>query len=420
MFIMNPVLVLAQAHGEEGHVHVEGDEHTHEEEETLQDIEAGTLKEEVDDLNKEVEDRERRIKELDNLVGRFRSRITEQESAQVSLQNTVMLIENRIQEKQLATERTKQQIELTNIEIQRLGNQIRVEEAKINRRQESLAELIRQIHEAESVSVYDVLVTRKSISEFFAHVNELRRLEQDLSEATKLVKQAKAELESKKKDQEARRLTLQDLKRSLEQEKVKLEEEKTAKLSILEQSLNQENEFRKILYELRQEQQTTNDDIAELENRIKDKLDSVDQALARGDVLLSWPVNPTRGISARFHDNTYPFKHLFEHPGIDLPVNVGTPVKTAAGGYVAFTRTGKQYGNYVMIIHPGGVATIYAHLSKFNVETDQYVERGEVIGYSGGRPGMQGAGLSTGPHLHFEVRQNGIPTDPMQFLPSLD
>lgn len=73
-----------------------------------------------------------------------------------------------------------------------------------------------------------------------------------------------------------------------------------------------------------------------------------------------------------------------------------------------------------MIIHPGGVATVYAHLRGFNVQGDTYVERGDVIGFSGGRPGDRGAGLSTGPHLHFEVRQNGIPTNPRQFLPSLD
>jgi murein DD-endopeptidase MepM/ murein hydrolase activator NlpD len=125
-------------------------------------------------------------------------------------------------------------------------------------------------------------------------------------------------------------------------------------------------------------------------------------------------------VSAYFHDKTYPFRKLFEHPGVDLPTPVGTPVKAAAGGYVAFNRTGKQYGNYVMIVHPGGVATLYAHLSRFSVKPDTYIERGEVVGLSGGRPGDQGAGLSTGPHLHFEMRQDGIPVDPLPYLPSLD
>ncbi|MBU1630090.1 M23 family metallopeptidase, partial [Patescibacteria group bacterium] len=90
----------------------------------------------------------------------------------------------------------------------------------------------------------------------------------------------------------------------------------------------------------------------------------------------------------------------------------------AAGGYVAWNKTGRMYGNYTMIVHPGGIATIYAHLSKFIAKPDTYVERGDVIGLSGGRPGDPGAGLSTGPHLHFEVRQDGIPVNAENFLPS--
>jgi len=378
-----------------------------------------SLKEEVDELSDEVKAREKRIKEIDSLAGRFRSRINEQEQAQSTLENTVALLENRIQEKQLAVERAQQQIELTSLEIDRLGQQIATEQTKIEKRQSSLAELLRQIHEAEQVSVVDVLVTRPSLSEYFANVEELRRLQDDLSDATKSVKTLKTTLETKKTEQLARQGLLTEQKGALEKEKLNLEGERSAKMSLLAESLNTEEEFRKILYELRQEQQSTTDDVLGLQERLKEKLNSVDQALARGDVLLSWPVPAKRGISAHFHDHTYPFRNLFEHPGTDIPVPVGTPVKAAAGGYIAYTRTGKQYGNYIMVIHPGNVATVYAHLSRFNVDADQYVERGDVIGYSGGRPGDQGAGLSTGPHLHFEVRLNGIPTDPEPFLPSL-
>ena len=170
---------------------------------------------------------------------------------------------------------------------------------------------------------------------------------------------------------------------------------------------------------MRQQKQEEADDVAALEQRIKDKLDTIDEALARGDLLLSWPVLPTR-ITASFHDKTYPFRNLFEHPGVDVAAQVGTPVRAAAGGYVAFNRTGKQYGNYIMIVHSGGVATVYAHLSKFVAKPDTYIERGDIIGYSGGKPGSQGAGLSTGPHLHFEMRQDGIPVDPMPYLPARD
>jgi len=72
---------------------------------------------------------------------------------------------------------------------------------------------------------------------------------------------------------------------------------------------------------------------------------------------------------------------------------------------------------YVLIIHTGNLSTLYGHLSQIYITGDQFVNKGDVVGLSGGRPGTVGAGpFVTGPHLHFEVRSNGIPVDPMGYL----
>lgn len=387
---------------------------------TITDSGSGNLKQEVDDLQGQVKKKMDRVKELDGMIKGYRDKAQEQETAALSLQNEVALLENRIQEKQLAVERTKQEMQATLLEIQSLGSQIKMQQARISARESALADIFVKLQQEGSVSTFDAFMAHPSLSEFFVRLDDLGRLEGDLGEATRVLKSEKSILEAKRQDQETRRLALDTQTRTLQEEERGLEEQRSSRISLVAVTQTKEDEFRKIIYELRQQQQSEAGDIQSIQDHLKDRLDSIDSALARGDILLSWPISVKSGVSARFHDQSYPFRKLFEHPGIDLPTGVGTPVRAAAGGYVAWTRTGKQYGNYIMVVHAGGVATIYAHLSKFGVKPDTYVERGDVIGYSGGRPGDEGAGLSTGAHLHFEVRQNGIPVNPERFLPSLD
>lgn len=382
--------------------------------------EEGTLKLEIDTLSSKVKQKEQRIKEIDGVIGKYRSKIEEQNAEQSSLQNQLALLENRILEKELAIERTKSQIDVATLELQRLNVQITAEEQRLQRRRDALAGVIAELQDAQNVGLLESFVARQSLSEFFTRMDELSRVESDLANATEAVRLLKASLEVKQKETEDYRDSLQEQQSALQKEQDQLEMDQSAKSSLLAETQEQEDEFQRILFELRQQKQDEANAAARLEDQLKEKLDSIDKALARGDILLNWPFKPPRGISAYFRDPSYPFRKLFEHPGIDLPAPVGTPVRAAAGGYVAFNRTGKQYGNYIMIVHPGGVSTVYAHLQRFAVSPDTYVERGDIIGYSGGKPGDRGAGLSTGPHLHFEVRQNGIPVDPMQFLPDLN
>jgi len=99
------------------------------------------------------------------------------------------------------------------------------------------------------------------------------------------------------------------------------------------------------------------------------------------------------------------------HPGIDLAVPTGTPIHAAAAGTVVWCGWMSGYGNLVMIDHHNGLATLYGHQSRVAVGCNQNVVQGQVIGYSGS------TGYSTGPHLHFEVRANGTPVDPLGYLP---
>ena len=98
------------------------------------------------------------------------------------------------------------------------------------------------------------------------------------------------------------------------------------------------------------------------------------------------------------------------HPGIDIGVPTGTPIHAAAAGKVIWCGWMSGYGNLVMLEHGGGIATLYGHESRVAAACGDDVAAGQVIGYSGC------TGFCTGPHVHFEVRLNGNPVDPLGYL----
>ncbi len=113
------------------------------------------------------------------------------------------------------------------------------------------------------------------------------------------------------------------------------------------------------------------------------------------------------GFGKRVHPITGGIKM---HNGLDMNAAHGQPIIAAADGKVILSGVKGGYGNTVMIDHGGGMVTLYAHQSKLGVSVGQSVNRGQVIGWIGS------TGNSTGPHLHFEVRINGVPRNPLDYL----
>ncbi len=139
-----------------------------------------------------------------------------------------------------------------------------------------------------------------------------------------------------------------------------------------------------------------------------------DQQKTTGGVLgtgkLIWPA---RGpISDPFGWRFHPILRTKRfHNGLDIAVPSGTPVHAADGGVVLVSGWEGGYGNFVAIDHGNGISTCYGHNSRLLVKVGQRVSQGQVVAYSGS------TGLSTGPHIHFEVRVKGTPVDPRPYLP---
>jgi murein DD-endopeptidase MepM/ murein hydrolase activator NlpD len=166
------------------------------------------------------------------------------------------------------------------------------------------------------------------------------------------------------------------------------------------------------LTQVRNQQDDLEGDLSKISERIAEQLAAGAGALPAGPIRVAgngliWPVNGpiTSGFGPRTINGSYEF-----HPGIDIGVPTGTPIRAAASGSVSIAGPAGGYGNYTCVDHGGGLSTCYGHQERILVSVGQEVAQGQIIGLS------DCTGYCFGPHVHFEIRINGQPTDPLGYL----
>lgn len=163
------------------------------------------------------------------------------------------------------------------------------------------------------------------------------------------------------------------------------------------------NKFKRKMSKFNDEAAILNKKLEEIFSQNKDKINFVN---ATPNMM------PVEGwITSEFGIRKHPIGRRYRmHNGIDIASPHGTKIKAPAGGKVVFAARSSGYGNMLIIRHGYGISTMYAHLNNFYVKKGQTIKRGDIVAEIGT------TGYSTGPHLHYEVQVDGIPSDPLVFL----
>jgi len=335
-----------------------------------------------------------------------------------NLKNQLGLLDNQIIKVELDVKTVQLQIDKAKLEIEAMDYQIKQNEAEIEKYKQNLIEYIRQIALNDQKSYLEILIINNSFAEFFNQITYLEQIQADLQNSIDHLKMLKDTVTVQKSDKERQKQELEKLKTDLQLKENKLLDEQNAKKIILLETKTSEIQFQRLLQEAKEKQNQIDADILALQSQVKDKITKLKKVgTTASNTLLNWPV-PSHEITAYFHDPDYPFRYIFEHPAIDIRAKQGTPIQSPADGYVARTVNAGYGYSYIIIIHDNGLSTVYGHVSAIYVKTDNYVKAGDIIGLTGGMPGTRGAGgMTIGPHLHFEVRLNGIPVNPLEYLP---
>lgn len=372
-------------------------------------------------INQDINEKRAEIQELNRQVEIYEKNISAKKNEISSLSGQISTLNDSIAKINLEIDSAELEIDTYNLKIENTELKIQAKEKEISDQKEVLAEILRQLHrQQQKSSTLEILVLNDSFSDFLAELDRLESMQNNIVSGVEDLKKVMMALDTDKQDLEGEKSELDALKGILENKIDSLDGQKSAKNQLMIATKGQESKYQQLLQQAKEEQDQANKDIVYLEQVAREKLN---RQLQSGDSQyasegLMWPI-ASRRITTYFHDPDYPFRNLFEHPAIDIATAQGTALKAADSGYVAAAHDGGKTGySYIMIVHSDGLSTVYGHVNVISVSKDQFVSKGDIIGYSGGAPGTHGAGpLTTGPHLHFEVRLNGVPVNPLNYLP---
>lgn len=380
-----------------------------------------TANPEIEQLNKEIELRKDKIKQLEDTISVYKQNIAQKQTEGISLKNQMSIIDNHIAQTQADVDLTGEKLQKTQLEIDALTISITEKEITIGREKKMIGKIIQSLHANDQKNFLEIMLTNNNLVDFYDQAKYLENIYKDLGRTVKGVRLAKEDLDRQKILSEEKRDDYNKLLEQLANQKKDLTDEKNSKQGLLAQTKSSELRYQTLLDSLRSQYKLVENEVSSFEAQVRKKLSEQDRfnKLSSSGGEFDWPVTG-RYITSRFHDPDYPFKNVFQHSGVDIRLPQGSVLHAAASGYVGRAKrcTVATCYSYVLIIHNGNLSTLYGHLSSILINDEQFVNKGDVIGYSGGTPGMVGSGpFVTGAHLHFEVRLNGIPVDPLGYLP---
>ncbi len=371
----------------------------------------------IEQINHQVADKKRDLSSLSSRIDGYKNLVLEKRGESAELADQINLLESKIARTQLSIDITGQEIQVLELEVKMLDERIVEQEEQMEREKVIMAGLSRKLYRAKfNRSAFEILFSHDTFSAFFDDIRAMSDMQAGMNKSLASIKGMHASLAMEREQRGRVQDALAVKRQELVAERELLEDDRILKNAVLVETESSELRYRYMVAELQRELQEADADIGRLERTLRERIETADR-LGGGDTVLSWPVVPTRGISTRFHDPEYPFRYVYEHPGLDIRAYQSTPVRAPASGIVARAKDAGYGYSYIMLLHNNNISTVFGHISRIMVKEDTFVERGEVIGYSGGMPGTPGAGtMTTGPHLHFEVRKSGIPVDPMKYL----
>ncbi|MDW5298649.1 MAG: peptidoglycan DD-metalloendopeptidase family protein [Sedimentibacter sp.] len=347
-----------------------------------------------------IADLQYKQQQIEKQISEFRKQADALKGQKKTVQQELDILDGEIRALNLEAdsyELEKQEIAMKIAESEQKIDELNTE---IENNNEILEERLRVMYENGSSGYMEVVLNSENIVDALTRMDMIQLIVKSDVDLLKSITEQKAEIEELKLSQETERLELTAVINNLaakQNEVTVASRSKESYMSSIQSDIN----------EIQRQQAEMDAQSAKIEKAILEAQRAVEYAGGE----MAWPVPGNYRITSPFGGRYDPISGVWsQHGGVDIAAPYGSSIVSTNDGVVIFAGWHYSYGNYIIVDHGGGIATLYAHSSRLLASKGQAVSRGETIALIGS------TGYSTGNHLHFEVRVNGVRVQPMDYL----
>ena len=365
----------------------------------------------IQNIKDELSDIKQQKKEAEARLAAIRNDLSKAKDQMALIEANIALTESEISTSQMLLDRYDQQIAGKEQEI------LELEAQQVEQREEFYRQ-VRWMEETGSVSYLSILFQASSFSQLLEYAMLITDIMEYSDRIIKQLEATEAELDVAKAELQTSRNEQAEVQAGLEEQMRALETNRSSQYSLLQQIAASESEAAAEAKELADSEAKINKELKEAERKYAAQIAALNSQANMTSGNWYWPLPGRYKISSLFGGRIDPINGRPDnHTGTDIPAPGGTPIYAAQNGVVTTVnanRYASSYGYYCIINHGNGYATLYAHQNQVPiVKEGQTVQKGQVIGYVGT------TGRSTGNHLHFELRVNGVRGDVLRLYPGM-
>ncbi len=357
----------------------------------------------AEDSNNNLTNLQEQQQDLQNQLNESNDQLEEVQSQLSENLQQIEKLDEKIKQSEEKITKLNEQVTQLQTEISDIQAKLEVAEKNYETQKQVMEKRLVAIYEAGDTRYIDVLLKSNNISEFLSSyylITEITSMDQSLLEE---VEAQKKEIELSKQKLEKNQTSLATALQTQTQTSTVLQNTKTLRENYIARLSDEEKAKQAQIDEITAQYEAVNNQILELAKQ------GLDTAYIGG--VLAWPVPGYTKITSNYGMRVHPITGQYKlHTGVDISAPIGANFVAANDGIVTKAEYNTAYGNMVIIDHGGGISTLYAHGSEILVTVGQTVKRNEAILKVGS------TGYSTGPHAHFEVRINGVVTNPIEYI----